>query len=160
MIKKIEKYVPSILLMGLAAIFYINLSSQQPNDSIGLLFPKVITSVMFLASLALLIKTFIKQNRKPKEEVATEKSGHIGIHWPLLIVLGIYIGLINVLGFFLSTIFFLFAASRIFNIKPLTSWIFATSFTLVIYILFIKILFVPFPEGVWIFRTINEFIMY
>lgn len=160
MFNTIKKYVPSIILIVLSAIFVANLTINDDGDSVGLLFPKLISIILLICGVLLAFRTYAKIRVKNRSGNTDDDVNQERVYLPLLIVLVGYIILMNIVGFFISTPIFLYACCRVFNIKKLFSVIFSLVATGIIYVLFIQILFVPFPDGVWIFKDLSNFIMY
>lgn len=157
MIQVIKKYKTTIVLLALSLLCVYDLSrSESPND-IGLVFPKLIVGLLIFTTLLLGLSTFIKSRKQEEEESA---SSDFKMPWTILGSMVGYILIINIFGFFISTPIFIFSSAKLFGVKTKASIILAVSLTLIIYLLFVQLLFVPFPSGISVFKQLNDMILY
>jgi putative tricarboxylic transport membrane protein len=161
MYTSIKKYIPSIIIIILSSIFVSNLFIGEDQNAIGLVFPKIISISLLICGVLLALRTYAadRVQSRAKDE-STSAVSQEKIYAPLLFVLVGYVLMMNVIGFFIATLLFLYACCRVFNAKVLHSIIFSVVATGIIYVLFIQILFVPFPDGIWIFKNFSNLIMY
>ncbi len=157
MIQIIKKYKATIVLLALSLLCVYDLSRADSPDDIGLVFPKVIVGLLILTSVLLGFSTFFKSRKQSSDE---NTSTGFKMPWMILASMVGYILLLNVFGFFILTPFFVFSSAKLFGVKTKASIILAISLTLIIYLLFVKLLFVPFPSGISIFKRLNEMILY
>ena len=157
MIQVIKKYKTTIVLLALSLLCVYDLNRSDSSGDIGLVFPKVIVGLLVLTTLLLGLTTFIKSRKHEEED--TSKS-EFKMPWTILGSMVGYILLLNVFGFFILTPFFVFSSAKLFGVKTKSSIILAISLTLIIYLLFVQVLFVPFPSGISVFKRLNEMILY
>lgn len=157
MIQIIKKYKTTIVLLALSLLCVYDLSQSDSPDDIGLVFPKIIVGLLVLTTLLLGLTTFIKSRGRGKQETT---KAEFKMPWAILGSMVGYILLLNVFGFFVLTPFFVFSSAKLFGVKTKSSIILAISLTLIIYLLFVQVLFVPFPSGISIFKRLNEMILY
>ena len=133
----------------------INIMSEGSN---ALLLPKAILILLMVLSFLLSIKQLLSKEVN-KKAFTKDKNNQILVVTIILSILYLY-G-INILGFFILTPIFVYILTYVLDYKKKhLNILFAISLTLVVYILFIKVLYVPLPQGIGIFKTINEYIMF
>ena len=139
-----------IVLCILSIVIYLyagqyegrGVNSYGPN-----FFPQALASMMFLASVALIIQAL--RGKALKDLEAMNKQGFIRATVTLVIAIG-YVFLMKVIGFYLSTILFLFVVMMYLGQKKL--WIRIAVSVLVataVYSLFQYFLKIPLPEGIF-----------
>ena len=110
-------------------------------------FPQVLSLMLFLSSVALIIQALRGKALKTLEEV--NKSGLIRAAVTLMIAIG-YVLLMKVLGFYLSTVLFLFVVMTYLGQKRLWIRILVTILVAsAVYGLFHYFLKIPLPEGIF-----------
>jgi len=138
--------------------FRLNKIDIMSKGSNALLLPRIILIILMILSFLLAVKQFFVKSKK-KSNLSKDKNNFILLVTIILSILYLY-G-INILGFFILTPIFIFLFTYILDYKKhFLNIIFSLSLTTVVYILFIKILYVPLPQGIGIFKTINEYIMF
>jgi len=157
MIKKIRANAVPIVLIAISGLFIVDINKQGNDQAIGLAFPRIIIILLLISAVLLVLRTLLVDGKKIESK---ENENTVKMHWPVLISFLIYIVLLNILGFFICTPIFIFVCTKLFKINTGQSILTSVILTAAIYLLFIKVLFVPFPSGIWIFREINRFIIY
>jgi len=115
-------------------------------------FPAVVGSGLMVLSISLVIRSWLSKN----DIGQTTKSFKL-FYRPLLILLltSLYIGLIFFLGFFVSTILFIFAMTRFFGEKSIkVNALFSLSVGLLIEFVFVFGLKLPLPAG-WVLNILG-----
>ncbi|HEY4543412.1 MAG TPA: tripartite tricarboxylate transporter TctB family protein [Tissierellaceae bacterium] len=132
----------SAILIAFSGIVYLMIS-QLPKEAS--LYPIFVTTLLLVLSVIQLFKTY----RNKEEE--NEKSPFDGIEKKqmlfVLIASGIYVALINILGYIGSTA--LYVAAILIGLKTdkKKSVIISIGFCIFIYVLFKILLQVPLPKG-------------
>jgi len=149
---------PVIIFMGAFYLYFsqLNQINVMVEGSNSLLLPKIILILLMALSFILAIKEIWIFKNKNIQEVRNNKKLLFSI---LLSVL--YLSLINVVGFFIITPFFIYYFALILEYqKKKRIVIFAVIMTFIAYILFSKVLYIPLPMGISIFKNINEIIIF
>lgn len=148
---RIANIIISIILLaftGFYAVLIVRLPDRNLPNTLGADFmPWLLTGFLTLLSLILLVGSI----SSPKDDipVTVPKRDFVGIVG-LVVFIGVYIKLMNYLGFIPVTIFFLasltwVAGSR----KPLGILIFSVTTTTAIYLLFHNFFSVQLPAGIF-----------
>lgn len=110
-------------------------------------FPQVLALMLFLASASLIIQAFRGNALKTLEKI--DKQGFVRATITLIIAIA-YVFLMNVLGFYLSTIIFLFVVMTFLGQKKLWIRVLVTlAVATAVYSLFHYLLKIPLPEGIF-----------
>lgn len=135
--------------------FQANLIDGESRSGLdALLLPKIIIGFVALLSLILIIQGFVKYRQKKTGKSTFSFKASLKKYQEVLIVFvsfGIYVLLLNPLGFILATLFLLFTLTA-FIVKPrsIKRWIvlsiYNISFTLFIYYVFTVVLRVMLPK--------------
>lgn len=140
----------SILLIVIA-VLTINAASSFPTmvgtDVGAAYFPKMLSFIIIGLSILL----FSQSLREPKDEQSNSQSESINWKKTTLGILGTiaYTCVFNYIGFYLSTILFLFAMMWVLGYKKIIlATILSIGITLFIYVVFELLLQVPIPQGV------------
>ncbi len=140
-----------IVLSILSVVIYLYAEQQYAGRGVNgygpNFFPQVLSFMMLLASVALIIQAFRGKALKSLEEI--NKQGFIRAAATLVMAIG-YVFLMNILGFYLSTVLFLFVVmtylgQKILWIRVFVSILVATA----VYGLFYYFLKIPLPEGIF-----------
>ena len=138
-----------VIGLTLTAVFFFGL---EDISWLSIMFPETMVYIMAIISGALVVKGFVKPSR--------DRIFHVGSNTRWLvtgILFFLWVGLMPVLGFFVSTVVFMtaivayLAKSRI----PLTPGKFLVWLPVILaevtffYLIFTKILHVPLPEGLF-----------
>lgn len=151
-----------ILLILLSAVIYFNSGDfQQVNDSIlgpGS-YPKLVAALLGFLAIILVIKKTIEliKTKKPIFEEGKKKfflnvwKEH-KIVFLIAVSLGLYIILMNVIGFIISSIIFIIASGLIIGSKKkkdiVLMSVISITVTLGMYFFFENVLYVRFPDGI------------
>ncbi|MFW5889484.1 MAG: tripartite tricarboxylate transporter TctB family protein [Bacillota bacterium] len=149
---------PVIIFIGAFYLYFIQLNkiNVMADGSNSLLLPKIILILLMGLSFILAIKEIWIYKDKNIQDVRHNKKLLFSI---LLSVL--YLFLINIVGFFIVTPFFIYYFALILDYqKKKRVAIFAVIMTFIAYILFSKVLYIPLPMGISIFKNINEIIIF
>jgi tripartite-type tricarboxylate transporter receptor subunit TctC len=145
---KINGTISILTVTGILAITFYYISSFFPAPRAGLFVgaatvPKVWSIFLFTVSIIGLILYY----RNPKNEI-TKKSKNVRSVVILSFLILIYISLISLIGFFISTGLFLIASMLIMKYRNYLNIILITAIVLLfMYFVFIRILMVPLPIG-------------
>lgn len=131
----------SIVMLIVSGFFYIMIT-QLPSEAS--LYPIFVTTILLVLSLILLIKTYYQ---KEDEETTTFKNIKVKQLLFILIINGIYIFLINVIGYVISTVLYVLAALIGLKVDRKKSVLISCGVCLFVYVLFKVLLKVPLPEG-------------
>ncbi|MCC8191344.1 MAG: tripartite tricarboxylate transporter TctB family protein [Planctomycetes bacterium] len=140
----------AVACIGLGAVFWATTGELIPSAA---LFPKMVVGAVVFFSCWMLVLAY--RNRRPEAAEAAEAEPPAGhrfhtgrlIGFFLLCVL--YVGSIDVLGYFLATPLFIVLSYRFLRSVRLSTAIVAASvFTAVVYILFVRFLHIPLPPGI------------
>lgn len=132
----------STTLIVIAGIIYYMIS-QLPSEAT--LYPIFVTSLFFILSIMLLIVTYF--NKDDKEE-SSFKDIEVKQLLFILITSGLYVALINILGYIVATFLYILVTLLGLRIKKINSIIISIGFCLFIYVVFKVFLKVPLPKGI------------
>lgn len=128
-------------LMGICAVFFF-MTSQLPERAAT--YPTFVISLLLILTLLDLIITLLNKDNN-------EESTFTGIELKQLLTVtilsGIYIFLINILGYVTSTFLYIGTLLMMLKIKKVNSILISVGFSLIIYVLFKMVLKVPLPRG-------------
>lgn len=156
------------LVIIAASVFFFVLTFSFPTligfERLGPEFwPRLNLAVMVIMAVVIMIRSIQMQKREISSEVEPkgkeEEKKHIAdvlICWAFLIA---FVLLMVYIGFLLSA--FLAMAVLIFYLgekKMLSALLTAFCLVLFIYVSFGKLLFVPMPRGVWLFRELSYYL--
>ncbi|UCF92002.1 MAG: tripartite tricarboxylate transporter TctB family protein [Desulfobacterales bacterium] len=113
------------------------------------LFPRVLAVLFLLAGIGLVFEGRRSGEKLLKFDLGPiTRAGLINIGLMLAVILA-YIYLSDLLGFMILTPLLLLIMAKWLGVKTHWSLVLAVGLTLVIYVLFAKILLVPLPWGLW-----------
>jgi len=139
-----------LIIFSAAVLWYVqsfpSLENGYPGPS---LFPSVLAVMFILCGIGLII-----QGVKKREKLLKFDTGSLTLPGLLniLFVLGTivcYIFFAEYVGFLIFSFVVMLILMKWLKVKNLSSVLMAVGVTLVIYILFAKILLVPLPWGLW-----------
>ncbi len=159
--KKNQKtsYIIAVVMSLFALlIFYVSRDWPEYDVNTGYgpgFYPRMLAVVLVILSVLLVIDESIKAARARKAEQASDAAKDERIlkidelKFPLIFMglMAAYTLLLNVLGFILDTIIFLFAGTQILKGKLVTSIIISAVFSFAIYFIFANLLRVNLPTG-------------
>lgn len=134
-------FILGFILITICGVFYFMIS-QLPEE--GIIYPIFVTTILLGLTILHLLITYFKT-----EDVESEEFKNIEKKQLLFVVgaSGIYLFLINILGYLVSTVIFI--ATTLFGLKvdKKTSAFVSFGFAAFVYILFKTLLNVPLPKG-------------
>lgn len=141
--KKVDSILGFVLL-GICGLFF-SLISKLPDNA--RLYPLFVTILLTVLTVIHLIITYAKKVHLEDKEFKNLEIKQ------LLFVLGtsgLYVLLINLLGYVVSTVLFVITVLLGLKVSKKSSVLIGTGFATVVYILFKMILNVPLPQGLFI----------
>jgi len=159
-----EIIISGAILLFACILYYVATTFRQLlfADKVGPAFwPKTILLVVIVLSGLLLIKDVVIFLRGvkfgPIEGSAQEKEGQMRLIMAIVLSL-IYSFSVPYVGFLISIVLFQIFFLLILKVKKIVVLaFFPLSLTLLLYIIFIKVLYIPLPRGTWIFLTFSRF---
>lgn len=152
---------PISLLIGALYLYFgqIPKIDVMSPGSHSLLLPKILLVLLIVLSGLELIKIILvnqeKLSFKMKFDSETKK-----LIISFLLCVGYLYG-ITIIGYFFLTPIFLFIFIRLLGKQKLwLTSIVSLGITGVVYFIFIKLLYIPLPQGIGIFKSLSEFIIY
>jgi len=113
------------------------------------LFPSVLAVLFILCGIGLIIQGIRQREKLLKFDTGTlTLSGLLNIFFVLATIV-CYIFLAETIGFLIFSFMVLLILMKWLKVKMLSSIVMSMGVTLVIYLLFAKILLVPLPWGLW-----------
>ncbi|PAV30777.1 hypothetical protein CIL05_03375 [Virgibacillus profundi] len=155
--------VIGILLILLSALIYFNSGDFPQLNETHLdpgSYPKLLALLLFLLSLILVIKSSVNLLKSKTSLFDSGIKDFLKKQWKeyklvvySLVILGLYILLLNVLGFIISSIAFIIAAGLLIGPKKkkdlITISIVSFVVTFGVYFFFENVLYVRFPNGIF-----------
>jgi predicted Abi (CAAX) family protease len=118
--------------------------------------PQILLGGLIILSVALLVDIY--KRRAATAAVTGEKIPYPRRFWYTLALAIVYTVIMPYLGFTVGTLLFCLAIMRVLGVSSLKTLLFtATGATLIFIVLFPKIMAVPMPRGVGVFRLISLF---
>lgn len=150
-----QDVIAGFVLLVITTIFYVK-TVDLPEKAA--LFPEFILWLLLFFSVAIIINGIIKTNKAKKgEQVSkTEEEERLTfsmIKKPLLfiVILAGYFAIMNYLGFFVTTSLLIALILYILNCRKVVTYIFTILGTsLFIYFLFVSLLNVNLPQGIFL----------
>lgn len=141
--KKYDKILTVILF--LIEVFYFVLIKQLPEKAAR--YPYFVLALLFSLTVLLAINAFLVKSNNDEEEKGKFDDIKLGQFFFIIVASGIYIGLIEIVGFFVTTFVYLLVVmlglKNNFKLSLVTSII----FPIFIYLVFVTFLKVPVPKG-------------
>lgn len=139
-----------LILFAAVVLWHVQSFPSLDNGYPGpALFPSVLAVLFILCGIGLIIQGIRQREKLLKFDIGTLTiSGLLNI----LFVLGTivcYIFLAQYAGFLIFSFLVLLILMKWLKVKPLASILMSSGVTLVIYLLFAKVLLVPLPWGLW-----------
>lgn len=129
------------ILVAICGVFYFMIS-RLPSKAT--LYPLFVTTILLILTLIHIAITYFK---KADSEANVFKDLELK---QLLFVLGasgLYVGLINIIGYVISTIIYIVAVLFGLNVKKSNSVFISVGFSIIVYVVFKILLKVPLPRG-------------
>lgn len=133
----------SIVLISISGLVYLMIS-QLPKEAS--LYPIFVTTIFLILSIVLLFKTYF--TNQEDEESSNFANMEIKQLLFVLVVSGIYIALINIIGYVISTVLYVFTILLGLKTSRKKSAFISLGFCLFVYALFKVLLKVPLPKGI------------
>lgn len=131
----------SIILLIVCGFFY-SMTFKLPAEA--RIYPIFVNTLFMILSLTFLVKSYLN---KDSEEAKNFKNIELKQLIFILVTGGIYIVLINILGYIISTILYVLVALIGLQVSKKNSVLITIGFCLFIYVLFKLLLKVPLPDG-------------
>ncbi|WP_404455066.1 tripartite tricarboxylate transporter TctB family protein [Oceanobacillus kapialis] len=150
----------------LFSVFFLYMTSRIPQSSSTYIigpktWPIILLTLMLVLGIIMFIKTYF-QAKKDVEDVVSEEKEPVkkvfNVHASIIVavIVGIYLFLLNTLGFILSSLLFIFVVSLLLGIKRKThSILLSVIGTAALVYLFCILLGIPLPRGIGIFRDLS-----
>jgi hypothetical protein len=152
------------IVMGVFILFYLVLSfllkkESLTGDVLGAGGFPMILAVIALALLVLITAKIAKDKAKITIPLLNLKSVEGRVLALNIVILSAYLLLMDIIGFALSTLLFLFGSVRGLGYKKtIVLSLFSLLLTVILVVTFGKFFFVPLPRGIGIFRELSYFI--
>ncbi|WP_078544727.1 tripartite tricarboxylate transporter TctB family protein [Litchfieldia alkalitelluris] len=116
----------SIVVLAISGLFFFQTTKFSEKSGVQTFapsfFPRIILFLIVMLSLYLLVKSFLKKDES--EKVVVMVKTYVKEHYQVLVMIGIfflYILLIPMIGFLISSIFFLFITFTLLRPKKVKS---------------------------------------
>ena len=129
-------------------VFYFVLIKQLPPKAAR--YPYFVLGLMVFLTLLLAINTFIikpKNIEEDKEEEDKFKGNLYGQFFFVIALSAVYVILIDIIGFFVTTAIYLFVTMVILKSNIKWSIVVSIVFSIFLYLVFVSFLKVPVPRG-------------
>lgn len=152
------------ILIGLGVLFYLAQAIQLPStdnpaDVLGAGGFPIVVGIIALIGLAMITIHTIKEKRKVDIPMLNLRSIDGRMVFINVLVLAAYVGLLDVIGFVLSTLIYLVVAPLSMGYrKPVLLAVFSGVTTAVMTVVFGMVFYVPLPRGVEFFRDMSYLI--
>jgi putative tricarboxylic transport membrane protein len=152
------------IMMGMFILFYLVLAfllkkESLTGDALGAGGFPMILGVIGLAILVFITAKVFKDKTKIPIPMLRLKSVEGKLLALNIVIFSAYLLLMDVIGFALSTLLFLFGSARGMGYKKTVLLsLFSLLLTVVLVFTFGKLFFVPLPRGIGIFRELSYFI--
>ena len=152
------------IVMGMFILFYLVLAfllkkESLTGDALGAGGFPMILAIIGLAILVFITTKVFRDKKKIPIPMLSLKSVEGQVLALNIIILAAYLLLMDVIGFALSTLLFLFGSTRGLGYKKtVVLSLFSLLLTVVLVVTFGKLFFVPLPRGIGIFRELSYFI--
>lgn len=145
-----------IIIMGYLLLVAGNLSPNSVKGDIVTAkgFPTFVIALALLLSIIILFGTIRKTGNIKFKMKNSAKGGTVTI-----VVLGVWLSIMNVVGFVISTALFIFANAALMGYKKYKNLaIFTIVLTAALVLSFGKLFFVPLPRGMGLFRELSYYL--
>jgi putative tricarboxylic transport membrane protein len=152
------------IVMGMFILFYLVLAfllkkESLTGDALGAGGFPIILGIIGLAILVLITAKIVKDKTKIPIPMLNLKSVEGKVLALNIIILAAYLLLMDIIGFALSTLLFLFGSARGLGYKKTAVLsLFSLLLTTILVATFGRLFFVPLPRGIGIFRELSYFI--
>lgn len=159
---RVTDFISAIVFLIISIILYLSLGNLEESSAVqqvsSTFWPKMLLYIFMASSIWLGITSWLKMKTQPilpKKDAQQTLEGKKAMIMTIALIC-LYAFLSNYVGLLLASPFFLFAFMYLLGIRRYgLMTICSLGATAVIILLFVKILYVPLPTGVGIFRDIN-----
>ena len=144
--RKYDKFL-TIGLFILEAFYFLLIKQLPPKAA---RYPYFVLGLMVFLTLFLAINTFIikpKNMEEDKEEEDKFKGNLYGQFFLIMALSAVYVILIDIIGFFVTTAIYLFVTMVILKSNIKWSIVVSILFPVFLYLIFVSFLKVPVPKG-------------
>lgn len=152
--------IAGIFILFLSIFFtYITFTFSHTNaygyeNFANTFWPRIILGLLIFMSLIKVFTGFTDYLKEPEQEKSDKPEKYY--LFVILTLIIAYILVINFIGFIISTLLFLLASFYLLGMrKKLILMLVPLSITIFVTILFVGLLYIPFPKGVGFFETIT-----
>lgn len=144
-----KKSFPDFIISVVLLAFLASLAAQLPEiPDVSKGYPMALLAVAGVMTIYLLVKSMLKMKNEEKEE--TQVIEQIKIIVPYCLMIGVYLFLMNKLGYIASTVIFMIASLFYLKLKNKVVMVVLTVvLTVVLYFVFTNFLTVILPRGTW-----------
>lgn len=139
--RKANLMLSGALIVFSGFVYYM--ISKLPKEAA--LYPLFVTSLFFILSIMLLYKSYVDKDNKEESSFKNLEFKQLLF---VLISSGLYVALINVLGYILATFAYVLVTLFGLRIKKINSLLISLGFCLFVYVVFKIFLNVPLPKGI------------
>ena len=141
--RKYDKFL-TIGLFILEAFYFLLIKQLPPKAA---RYPYFVLGLMVFLTLLLAINTFIIKPKNTEEEEDKFKGNLYGQFFLIMALSAVYVILIDIIGFFVTTAIYLFVT--MVTLKSSIKWSIVVSilFPVFLYLIFVSFLKVPVPKG-------------
>ncbi len=139
-----------LILFAAVVLWHVQSFPSLDNGYPGpALFPSVLAVLFIFCGIGLILQGIRQREKLLKFDTGTlTVSGLLNILFVLGTIVG-YIFLAQYAGFLIFSFLVLLILMKWLKVRPLASILMSSAVTLVIYLLFAKVLLVPLPWGLW-----------
>ncbi|MBO8138311.1 MAG: tripartite tricarboxylate transporter TctB family protein [Desulfotomaculum sp.] len=153
----LPELILGIFILAFTGVMYYEAANFEFNASITTIgpdyWPKIILAGMLILSVLLIIDIVRRKGRLVGKKDEEPKKYPYNF-WIILGIILAYTFIIKIVGFIVSTFLFLISAMWILQIKkPHVLLTLTVSITIIMVVLFPKLMMVPLPRGTGVFRT-------
>ncbi|MFC4321379.1 tripartite tricarboxylate transporter TctB family protein [Litchfieldia salsa] len=116
----------AIVVLAISGLFFFQTTKFSEKSGVQTFapsfFPRIILFLIVMLSLYLLVKSFLKRDESEKVSIMIKK--YVKEHYQVLAIIGLfflYVLFISIIGFLISSIFFLFITFTILRPKKVKS---------------------------------------
>lgn len=161
---KKENYIFASITTFFSLLFIImtfQFSASNSINKIGPRFwPMMVLTIMLVLSIILIVKTKVQSytddEYTPEKENKTVRLFRLPIILIISLIVAVYIALLNVIGFLLSTLLFTYPVALLLGMKKKLSAFFLSVIATAAFIaIFGGLLNIPLPRGIGVFREMS-----
>ena len=143
--RKYDKFL-TIGLFILEAFYFLLIKQLPPKAA---RYPYFVLGLMVFLTLLLAINTFLIKPKNTEEEKGEDqfKGNLYGQFFFVIVLSAVYVVLIDIIGFFVTTAIYLFVTMVILKSNIKWSIVVSIVFPIFLYLVFVSFLKVPVPRG-------------